>query len=100
MGSSVTRAVLQADNIDVQTAAERGWIDEVVAPDELLNRAVATARALGRHPSTAYAAMKEQLHRHARDAIDAGTELDANVRAIWKADDTRARIAAFLDALK
>ena len=44
--------------------------------------------------------MKEQLHRHARDAIDAGGELDADVRAIWKADDTRARIAAFLDALK
>ena len=32
MGPSVTRAVLQADNIDAQTAAERGWIDEVVPP--------------------------------------------------------------------
>ena len=44
--------------------------------------------------------MKEQLHRHARDAIDAGAELDANVRAIWKSEETRARISAFLDALK
>jgi enoyl-CoA hydratase len=44
--------------------------------------------------------MKEQLHRHARAAIDAGAELDAKVRANWKSDETRGRIAAFLDALK
>ena len=69
-------------------------------PDDLLTRAVESARALGQHPPTAYAAMKEQLHRHAREAIDAGAELDANVRAIWKSDETRARISAFLDALK
>ena len=40
MGPSVTRAVLQADNVDVLAAAQRGWIDEVVAPDDLLIRAV------------------------------------------------------------
>jgi enoyl-CoA hydratase len=100
MGPSVTRAVLQADNIDVQTAAERGWIDEVAAPEDLLSRAVEVARALGQHPAIAYAAMKEQLHRHAREAIDSGAELDATVRAIWKSDETRARISAFLEALK
>jgi enoyl-CoA hydratase len=100
MGPSVTRAVLEADNIDVQSAAERGWIDEVVAPDDLMTRAVAIARAVGQHSPTAYAAMKEQLHRPAREAIDAGAELDANVQAIWRSEETRARISAFLDALK
>jgi enoyl-CoA hydratase/carnithine racemase len=100
MGPPVTRAVLQADNIDVRSAAERGWIDEVVAPDDLLTRAIGIARQLGQHPPTAYAAMKEQLHRHARDAIDAGAGFDAKVRADWKSDETRARISAFLDALK
>jgi enoyl-CoA hydratase len=100
MGPSVTRAVLQADNIDVQSAAERGWIDEVVAPDDLIARAVGIARALGQHSPAAYAAMKEQLHRHAREAIDAGAELDAKVRASWLSEETRARISTFLDALK
>jgi enoyl-CoA hydratase len=100
MGPSVTRAVLQADNIDVRTAAVRGWIDEVVGPDDLVARAVELARALGQHPASAYAAMKEQLHRHARAAIEAGAELDAKVRASWKSDETRGRISAFLDALK
>ena len=100
MGPTVTRAVLQADNIDAQSALECGWIDEVVAPDDLLTHAVATARALGRHPAIAYAAMKDQLHRHVRAAIDAGAELDADVRAIWKSEETRARLCAFLDALR
>ena len=50
MGPSVTRAVLQADNIDVRSAPTRGWIDEVVAADDLLTRAVESARALGQHP--------------------------------------------------
>jgi enoyl-CoA hydratase len=100
MGPSVTRAVLSADNIDVPTAAARGWIDEVVAPDELIGSAVELARSLGRHPATAYAAMKQQLHRHARAAIDAGEELDAKVRAVWKSAETRGAISAFLDALK
>jgi enoyl-CoA hydratase len=100
MGPSVTSAVLKADNIDVHTAAERGWIDEVATPEVLLTRAVQIARALGQHPATAYAAMKEQLHGHARQAIDAGAERDATVRAIWKSDETRARMSAFLEALK
>ena len=34
MGTSVTGAMLRAENIDARTALERGWIDEVVAPDE------------------------------------------------------------------
>ena len=92
--------VAEADNVDVMAAAERGWIDEVVAPDRLLNRAVEIARALAQHPATAYAAMKWQLHRHARAAIDAGAELDVNVRESWKSAETRVRITAFLDALK
>jgi hypothetical protein len=61
--------------------------------------AVELARSLGRHPATAYAAMKQQLHRHARAAIDAGEELDAKVRAVWKSAETRGAISAFLDAL-
>ncbi|MDT5230551.1 MAG: enoyl-CoA hydratase, partial [Mycobacterium sp.] len=56
----MTPAVLEAGNIDMQSAAQRGWIDEVVAPDDLMARAVATAQALGQHSPAAYAAMKEQ----------------------------------------
>ena len=74
MGTSTTRAALQADTIDVAAASARGWIDEVVAPADLIPRAIAVARELGQHTPTAYAATKEQLHRPARMAIDAGAE--------------------------
>ena len=74
MGTSARRAALQADTIDVAAASARGWIDEVVAPADLIPRAIAVARELGQHTPTAYAATKEQLHRPARTAIDAGAE--------------------------
>jgi enoyl-CoA hydratase len=99
MGPSVTGAVLGAENIDAEAALARGWIDAVVAPDDLLSRAVATARALGQHSPAAFAATKEQLHRPARSAIEAGTAIDAAVRARWQSDETRARIETFLNTL-
>jgi enoyl-CoA hydratase len=99
MGTSATRAALQADTIDVDSASARGWVDEVVAPADLFPRAIAVAHELGQHSPTAYAATKEQLHRPARTAIDAGAETDAKVRASWTSDATRARVTAFIDAL-
>lgn len=99
MGPSAARAALQADNIDAESALARGWIDELVTADDLLPRAIAVAAALGQHSPTSYALTKQQLHRPARDAIDAGVQMDAQVLAGWKSDETRARIAAFLDAL-
>ena len=98
MGTSVRRAALQADTIDVAAASARG-IDEVVAPADLIPRAIAVAHELRQHAPTAYAATKEQLHRPARTAIGAGAETDAKVRASWMSDDTRARVTAFIDAL-
>jgi enoyl-CoA hydratase len=95
----VTRAALQAETIDAESALARGWIDEVVAPTDLLARATTIARAMGRHSPAAFAATKEDLHRPARAAIDAGAETDEKVRASWTSDATRARITKFVDAM-
>jgi enoyl-CoA hydratase len=97
MGTSATRAALQAATIDVAAALARGWIDEAAAPSDLIPRAISCAQQLGQHSATVYAATKEHLHGPARTAIDAGT--DAKVRASWTSDETRARMAAFVDAL-
>lgn len=99
MGRSATRAMLEAATIDIDTASIRGWVDAVVSDTDLVALAISTARALGQHSPAAYAATKQQLHRTARAAIDAGAETDAAMRAGWIADETRARITAFLDAL-
>jgi enoyl-CoA hydratase len=100
MGTSVTRAALQADTVDKNSALAQGWIDEIVAPQDLMPRAIARARALGRHSQSAYALTKEQLHRPVRSAIDAGAEMDAKVRGSWLSDETRTRMVAFLNSLK
>ena len=100
MGPSAAQAVLQAESIDVDSALTRGWIDEVVSPDDLLPRAIETARAMGQYAPAAFAAMKEQLHRPAHTVIDSSAEMDAKVRASWLSEETRARIAAFMDTLK
>jgi enoyl-CoA hydratase len=99
MGTSTPRAALQANTIDAESASAQGWIDAVVPANDLIPQAISIARELGRHSPTAYAATKEQLHRPVRAAIDAGTELDAKVRASWLAEETRTRISAFVDAL-
>jgi enoyl-CoA hydratase len=99
MGTSVTQATLGAGTVDVSTAAALGWVDEVVTADELLPRATALARELAEYAPEAYAMTKEQLHRPARTAIDAGTETDEAVRASWMSQETHARIAAFMKSL-
>jgi enoyl-CoA hydratase len=100
MGPAAGRAVLQAESIDAKSALARGWIDEVVSPDDLLPHAIETARTMGQYAPAAYAAMKEQLHRPAKDLIESSADMDAKVRASWLSEETRARIAGFMDALK
>jgi enoyl-CoA hydratase len=99
MGTSVARAALQAKTIDGDTALAQGWVDAVVPKDELIPQATATARELGQYAPAAYAATKQQLHQPTRVAIDAGAEMDAQVRASWINEETRGRIAAFVEAL-
>ena len=99
MGKSASRAALQANIIDVESASARGWIDAVVPATDLVSQAISTARELGLHSPTAYSATKEQLHRPVHEAIDAGTETDTKVRASWLSDETRTRVAAFIDGL-
>lgn len=99
MGASSTRAALGAKTIDAHTALARGWVDDLVAGDELLDKALVVARELGQYSPAAYAATKVQLHRPVRAAIDAGTATDADVRAGWISAETRARINGFLESL-
>ena len=56
---SVRRDAAGARTSTRQTALQRGWIDAVVPPEDLLSQAIATARALGAHSPFAYAATKD-----------------------------------------
>ena len=99
MGPSVTQAMLGAGTVEVSTAAALGWVDEVVTEDELLPRAAALARELGEYAPDTYATTKQQLHRPARTAIEAGADTDDVVRESWMSEHTHARIAAYMKSL-
>ena len=47
----------------------------------------------------AYAMTKQQLHRPARAAVDAGAETDDAVRASWMSSETHARMTAYMNSL-
>ena len=100
LGTNAGRAVLRAETVGPEQALALGMVDEVVAADELLPRALALAAELAARSPEAYRLAKAQLHRPANAAIEATTaEDDAAVLAGWTSEDTRRRIEAALEAL-
>lgn len=97
MGASATAAALGGQSVSPDEAVRLGWVDATVEADALLDVAAARARALGALSPEAYAFTKQQLHRPARAAISAGSDVYA-VES-WCSDATRARIAEFVARL-
>lgn len=96
MGRSATVAALGGEAASPEQALRRGWVDATVQPGELLDVAVARARALGALSPGAYESTKKQLQRPARTAIKDCSDEDVHTVESWCSDDTRARIAAFV----
>jgi enoyl-CoA hydratase len=87
----------------MDTAAARaiGLVDEVVAPDELLAAALARAEQLAAAPAEVYALSKTQLHRPARQRIDANRPVDdPGVLELWSSPATHERLRNYLESLK
>lgn len=61
--TELPRATLQGTVYGPEEAAKAGWLDEVVAPGEVLGRAKAEAARLGGLSRTAYSATKDRLRR-------------------------------------
>src|SRR5688572_17907509 len=99
LGTNADRAVLRAETVGPDRALALGMVDEVVAADELLPRALNLATELAARSAVSYRLAKEQLHRPALEAIEATADRDAAVLAGWTSDDTRRRIGAALEAL-
>jgi len=78
-------------------AMERGLVDEVVPPEELLDRAVQTAAAFAQLAPRAFRLTKAQIRHPAVDQIRRGAaEFDAAVREIWARPDTLAGIREYV----
>jgi enoyl-CoA hydratase len=88
---------LRAELIDPAEALARGAVDELVAPDEVLPRALEVAAGLAELPSTAYGQVKRQLRGDAlermREVVEEGAEplLEA-----WVSDETEGAASGIL----
>ena len=64
------RATLLAHVYPPDMAVDAGWVDEVTAPDDVLDAARAAAQRLGALPEGAFAATKRQSRRVLAETID------------------------------
>jgi enoyl-CoA hydratase/carnithine racemase len=80
-------------------AIANGLAHRVVA-DDLIEAAVAEASDLGGIPVDAYRHTKRQLRAPTVTRMRAGGDIDTEVRALWGAEETQRRIAAYLEGLR
>jgi enoyl-CoA hydratase len=78
-------------------ALPRGLIDEVVAPDHLMERAIAVAQALAALSPPAFAASKQQTRRLALEHLARdGARIDAEITEMWCAEEALGRVRDYV----
>lgn len=98
-GPAAGRLALSAPLLDPAGARSIGLVHEVVAPEALVDQAVALASAMGETPAEVFSFTKRQLQRPARERLAACRDDDA-VLAMWSSAETSDRISAYLEELR
>ena len=97
-GVEARRLVLTGRLLEPEEAVAGGLVDEVVAPDELLDRAVAEAESLARVPAVTFGLTKRQLGAaSARRLEREGAEVDREVLEIWSRPEILAGIRSYIE---
>jgi enoyl-CoA hydratase len=100
VGPWTDQLVLTGTTMDPEAAQAIGLVHDVVEPVDLLTVAVELARRLAGAPAEVYALSKAQLHRPARERIDARRPLDdERVLELWSAPRTHALLREYLAEL-
>jgi enoyl-CoA hydratase len=99
-GPAAGRLALGAPLLDPAGARAIGLVDDVVAPESVVDLAVGQAGAMGRTPAGVFAFTKRQLQRPARERLAAARGDDEAVLAMWSSAETRDRISAYLERLR
>jgi enoyl-CoA hydratase len=82
---------------EADAALQRGWVDEVVAADALLPRAIAAAQELGRLSPAAFAQTKKQLRQEISERLERGGEAaDKLATDIWASAQTLRYISDYV----
>ncbi len=81
-----------------QEAVSLGLAEELVAPEELLPRAVQRARELSAISPDAFRVTKDQLRGPARQFLETqGRRIDSDMLEIWTAPGTLAKVTAYVE---
>jgi enoyl-CoA hydratase len=99
--SHLQELVFRGTTYGVEEARERGLVDEVVEPADLLRRARAVAESFASEPAARFLLTKRQLRGPALAAMERhAVETDGEVLAEWTRPETLAAIGRYLEGLK
>jgi enoyl-CoA hydratase len=92
-----SETILSGETFAAETASHRGWVNEVVEPALLMERAMAAARTLAALSPAAFAQTKTQIRQPVNERLQAtGKATDKSVTDIWTAPATLAFIRDYV----
>lgn len=92
------RLIMSGRILSPTEAVDSGLVDEVVPPEELLDRAVGAAEALLRVPAVSFALTKRQLRGPALARLDSeGRAIDAEVSDAWTSPEILTAIGSYVE---
>lgn len=91
------RTAFMGETLLPDEALERGFVDEVVPADALVERAIEVARAYAAIPTASWELSKRQLHAPALERAPLGSKLDAEAEAVWSSPEVMAAIQAYMN---
>jgi len=93
----VSEFTLTGATYPTDAALQRGWVDEVAEPDELLDDALAVARELAMLSPPAFAQTKSQIRQLVTERLQrSGEATDKAVTDIWTAPPTLSYIRDYV----
>jgi enoyl-CoA hydratase len=88
---------LSGATYETDTALQRGWIDEIAEPGELIEDAIAVAQELALLSPAAFAQTKMQIRQAVTERMaQSGEATDKAVTAIWTAPETLSHIRDYV----
>jgi enoyl-CoA hydratase len=100
-GRSLSRLVNLAETVPGAEALDRGLVDELAEPEQVVARAVEVATSLAAIPPRSFELVKRELRAPFWDALESRSgHFDGEVDAAWKSDAALHSIAAYVESLR
>ena len=98
-GAALQQLVYGGATLEPEAAKEQGLVDEVVAPEALVERALVVARQLAAVPPDAFRSTKALMRAPAVDRIEAraAAASASAIGAAWRSAEGHAAIRSYLD---